>query len=233
MAPRHGPRLTAAVEAAIHADGGHQEQKTPSQYIDPIALGALIVAIAQFGYQVYTDRKDRGQQPPREAIAQAIRIERRKHSELTGEETEVIDIVSAKVIEHGDDQLPGCPVNQRAARPLELEAAAHPGFQLSLDAQIIQLCVGGLSNRTHVDCAHSGGYRASVLCPPSQPVTGGSRHRAVRDAATAQGAVTADQDSVRTAKVTVLIKHAEPCSRSAAAASANNEVANTLQTVAS
>jgi len=34
-----------------------------------------------------------------------------------------------------------------------------------------------------------------------------SRHRAVRDAATAQVAVTADQDSVRTANVaTVLIK---------------------------
>jgi hypothetical protein len=162
MAPRHGPRLTAAVEAAIHADGGHQEQKTPGQYIDPIALGALIVAIAQFGYQVYTDRKDRGQQPTREAIAQAIRIERRKHSELTGEETEVIDIVSAKVIEHGDDQLPGCPVSQRAGRSLGLEATAHLGFSMRLDTQIIQLCVSNPSNRTHVNYVHNGGYRTAA-----------------------------------------------------------------------
>ena len=56
----------------------------------------------------------------------------------------------------------------------------------------------------------------------------GSRHRAVRDAATAQVAVTADQDSVRTAKVTALTKRAELCSRSAAATSANKEVTNTL-----
>jgi hypothetical protein len=104
LVPKHGHRLTAAVEAAIHADSGHEEQKTPGQYIDPIALGALIVAIAQFGYQVYTDRKNKGQQPTREAIAQAIRIERREHGQLTGEETEIIEIISAKIIEHADDQ---------------------------------------------------------------------------------------------------------------------------------
>lgn len=154
MAPGHGPRLTAAVEAAIHADGGHQEQKTSDQYIDPIALGALIVAIAQFGYQVYTDRKGKGQQTTREAIAQAIRIERRKHSELTGEETEVIDIVSAKVIEHGGDQLPGWPVNQKAGRPLEPETTAHPGFPMRLDTQIIQLCVSNPSSKAHVNNLH-------------------------------------------------------------------------------
>ena len=101
LAPRHGPRLTAAVEAAIHADGD-QEQKAPGQYIDPVALGALIVAIAQFAYQVYTDRKKKGQEPTRESVAQATRIERRKHSDLTGEETEIIDIISAKIVERGD-----------------------------------------------------------------------------------------------------------------------------------
>jgi hypothetical protein len=116
LVPRYGSRLAADVEAAIRATGGHQaqEQNAPGQYIDPIALGALIVAIAQFSYQVYTDRKSKGQQPTRDAIAQAIRIERRKHSDLTGEETEVIDIVSAKIIEHGDDKLSGWPGIRRA-----------------------------------------------------------------------------------------------------------------------
>jgi hypothetical protein len=105
LTPAHGPRLTAAVEAAIQANGGREKHKTPDQYIDPIAVGALIVAIAQFGYQVYTDRKKRGQNPTREGIAQAIRIERRKRSELTGEEIEIIEIISAKLIEQADDQL--------------------------------------------------------------------------------------------------------------------------------
>ncbi|HEX3963611.1 MAG TPA: hypothetical protein VHZ03_44400 [Trebonia sp.] len=119
LVTRYGPRLAAYVEATIHADGEHQgqEQKTPGQYVDPIALGALIVAIAQFGYQVYTDRKNKEQKPTREAIAQAIRIERRKHSDLTGgEETEVIDIVSAKIIERGEDKLPGWPGNRGPTR---------------------------------------------------------------------------------------------------------------------
>jgi hypothetical protein len=77
IAPRHGSRLTAAVEAAIHADGGHQEQEPTGQYTDPVALGALIVAIAQFGYQVYTDRKGKGQQPispPRSSRSRSLSI---------------------------------------------------------------------------------------------------------------------------------------------------------------
>ena len=53
------------------------------------------------------------------------------------------------------------------------------------------------------------------------------RHRVVRDAATAQVAVTADQDSVRAAKVTAVSSSVDgPCSRSAAATSPDNEFAN-------
>lgn len=109
LTPRYGPRLAADVEAAIHADGGPQtgEPTAPDQYFDPIALGAFIVALAQFGYQVYSDHKKKGQQPTREVIARALRIERRKHSDLSGKEAEVIDIMSAKIIERGDAELPG------------------------------------------------------------------------------------------------------------------------------
>jgi hypothetical protein len=104
LGPRYGLRLAADVEAAIHASYGHQAQrhKAPDQYLDPIALGALIVVIAQLGYQVYSDRKKSGQPPTREEIAQAIRIERRRHGDLSAEEDEVIVIVSAKIIERGD-----------------------------------------------------------------------------------------------------------------------------------
>jgi len=52
-----------------------------------------------------------------------------------------------------------------------------------------------------------GGYRTPVISRPSQRVTVIARHRAVRDAETAQVAVTADQDAARAEKVTaVLIK---------------------------
>ena len=96
LATKYGSRLVADVEAQIYADGVRQ---TPGQFVDPVAVGALIVAVAQFGYQVYTDRKKKGQRPTRETIAQAIRIERRGHSDLTDGETEVIEIVSAKIVE--------------------------------------------------------------------------------------------------------------------------------------
>jgi hypothetical protein len=59
----------------------------------------------------------------------------------------------------------------------------------------------------HLEAAHSGGYRTPGLSRPSQCVTVTVVTGAVRDAATAQVTVTADQDSVRAAKATaVLIK---------------------------
>jgi hypothetical protein len=109
LVPRYGPQLAADIEAAIYATG-RQRAREPipaEQYLDPVALGALIVSIAQFGYQVYNDRKAKGQQPTCGAITQAIQIKRRKHGDLTDEETEIIGIVSAKIIERDGGELPG------------------------------------------------------------------------------------------------------------------------------
>lgn len=103
LAPRYGPRLVADVEAAIYAGDEPQGPPAPAQYLDPVAIGAVIVSVAQFGYQIYCDRKKDGRQPTREEIARGIRIERRRHSDLPGEEIEIINIVSAKIIEHGDE----------------------------------------------------------------------------------------------------------------------------------
>jgi hypothetical protein len=100
LGPQYGPRLEAEVEAAIYANGADPaEERKADQYFDPVALGALIVSITQFGYQVYKDQKKKGHRSTRDDIAQAIRIERRKRTDLTGEEIELIDIVSAKIIE--------------------------------------------------------------------------------------------------------------------------------------
>jgi len=109
LVPRYGPRLAADTEAAIRADGKH---KPPGQYLDPVAVGALIVAIAQLGYQIYSDHKSNGQEPTRETIAQAIRIERRRHSDLTGDYVEIIDIISAKIIERNGGELVGLRRNR-------------------------------------------------------------------------------------------------------------------------
>lgn len=108
LSPRYGPELAADVETAIYEDGRHQvaERTPPDQFVDPIALGALIVSITQLGYQIYSDHKKKGQPPTREVIARVIRIERRKHGDLTAEEAEIIDMVSGIIIERGDNELP-------------------------------------------------------------------------------------------------------------------------------
>lgn len=105
LVPRYGPRLATDVESAIYADDGPQmgDQTAPDRFVEPIALGALIVSITQLGYQIYSDRRKKRQQPTREGIAGVIRIERHKHGDLTSEEAEIIDIVSGMIIEHGDN----------------------------------------------------------------------------------------------------------------------------------
>jgi hypothetical protein len=114
LGPQYGPRLEAEVETAIYANGADPagERKAPDQYFDPVALGALIVSIAQFGYQVYKDQKKKGHRSTRDDIAQAIRIQRRKRTDLTGEEIELIEIVSAKIIECGT------PIHGAETRPI-------------------------------------------------------------------------------------------------------------------
>ena len=96
LAPQYGSRLRVEVENALEGNGGH-----PGQYLDPLALGALIVAITQFGYQVYSDRAKSGSRPTRETLTQALRIERR---DPTGAEQEIIEVVSTKIIESGPGQ---------------------------------------------------------------------------------------------------------------------------------
>jgi hypothetical protein len=106
LAGRYGPRLAADVEAALVAgmrrDGG--EAKPPARYvIDPIELAGLIVAIAAFAYQVYSDRKKQGHTPDQESMTRTVRIERRRYREITSADEEVIEIVTTEVIRAAGD----------------------------------------------------------------------------------------------------------------------------------
>jgi hypothetical protein len=49
LAAEHGPALPVDVEAALHARGS---TPGPERYLDPVALGALIVSLA---WTIYTD----------------------------------------------------------------------------------------------------------------------------------------------------------------------------------
>jgi hypothetical protein len=48
LTPDYGPRLKTDVEAALYARGS---ERGPDQYIDPVALGSLIVSIATLAWR--------------------------------------------------------------------------------------------------------------------------------------------------------------------------------------
>ena len=96
LVPQYGARVEAEVEAALHSAG---EAPQPSQYIDPVSLGILIVAIATFIYPIYSDHKKKGEKPAKDALARKARVEWRRERELTADGEKIIEIVSAEIIE--------------------------------------------------------------------------------------------------------------------------------------
>src|ERR1700728_2054059 len=60
LAPMYDLPLEAGVEEALL---GARTEDSPTQYLDPISLGILIVAIATLAYQIYSDRKKNGGKP--------------------------------------------------------------------------------------------------------------------------------------------------------------------------
>lgn len=89
------PRLPLDVEAAIRG-GGAVEQ--PRQFVDPVALGSLVVSIAGLAWQVYCDKKQEGSKPTRETLTRFVRVQWRESSDLSGVEEKIIEVTAAEVI---------------------------------------------------------------------------------------------------------------------------------------
>jgi hypothetical protein len=101
LAPQYGARLEADVEAALRSAG---EPGPPPQFSDPVALGALIVAIAQLAYQIYSDRKGRGEKPSTDTLSRTVRVEYRREHELTANGEKIIEAISKEITTRGDAQ---------------------------------------------------------------------------------------------------------------------------------
>ena len=99
LVPQYGAQVEAEVETALYGAG---KEEPPSQFFDPVAVGGLIVAIAQLAYQVYSDIKSRGGKPTQDTVARRTRVEYRKETDLTIGAEKIIEIVSTEVIEYGD-----------------------------------------------------------------------------------------------------------------------------------
>ncbi|WP_327398707.1 hypothetical protein OG194_00145 [Streptomyces sp. NBC_01288] len=65
------PALAEEVEEALATEGA---AKAPGQYLDPTALGGLIVTIANTAWMIYNDIRSRSSAAPdRDAIARRVR----------------------------------------------------------------------------------------------------------------------------------------------------------------
>jgi hypothetical protein len=71
LAADAGPSLTADVEAAL-ADRG--SGRPPQRYLDPTALGSLVVSVATLAWTVYTDLRSKTPSPSRDVVARTVRV---------------------------------------------------------------------------------------------------------------------------------------------------------------
>jgi hypothetical protein len=93
------PNLPALVEAQLQGTAGG----APSRYelATEIALAALVVQIAQFGWQIYHDLKSGNQEPARDVVRRRIRIKVEAPTHVTEQQRgRIIDTVVDEIYRH-------------------------------------------------------------------------------------------------------------------------------------
>jgi hypothetical protein len=97
LAAEYPPSLATEVEVALQARGTAQR---PGQYLDPISLGSLIVAIATLAWTIYSDQRKETSEPSPDVVARHVRVELRKHSSTSPQEGDrITEIVVAEIIQ--------------------------------------------------------------------------------------------------------------------------------------
>jgi tetratricopeptide (TPR) repeat protein len=89
LAPEFGSRLETEVEAALLA----RDSTRGAEQYDLVAIGALLVAIAQFAWDVYTSHRDK----PREVAEHVLRTEIRREFEITEGGTKITDVIIKEI----------------------------------------------------------------------------------------------------------------------------------------
>ncbi len=96
LAAGYGSHLVPNVEAALHAFGSRQRS---DQYLDPVALAALIVSAAQLAWTLYSDLKTQHPQPSREVLARRVRVELSEDEGVSPRDRiRVIEVVTDEVV---------------------------------------------------------------------------------------------------------------------------------------
>lgn len=90
----YGPGLETDVEAALHA----RAEQRPGQYLDPVSIGSLIVAIATLAWTIYNDQRKRSPALPPEVIERRVRIGIREHTDANPQEiSRITEIVVTQI----------------------------------------------------------------------------------------------------------------------------------------
>jgi len=79
------------VEAALHG-------RSPDRYLDPVAVGGLIVSIATLAWTVYKDLENKSSEPSPDVIARTIRVRLREQGDIGPELERVIDVVVGETL---------------------------------------------------------------------------------------------------------------------------------------
>lgn len=74
-----------------------ESPSAPPQYLDPVAMASLIVAIASLAWTVYTDLKKRTAKPSAEVVARTVRVTRREQGQADGQD-HIIEVVVTEAL---------------------------------------------------------------------------------------------------------------------------------------
>jgi hypothetical protein len=95
LAPEHGERLQAEVEATLYA---RDTVRVAEQFVDPTALAGLIVSIATLAWTIYSDlRKEKPEVAP-EVAERELRVELRRFGEGGPERDRVDEIIVTEIV---------------------------------------------------------------------------------------------------------------------------------------
>ncbi|NUQ97010.1 MAG: hypothetical protein HOY79_10745 [Streptomyces sp.] len=101
LAPQHGTRLVSAVEAALQA---RDTPTPPDTYLDPVALGGLIVSAATLAWTVYTNLRTKTADPSPEVITRTVQVQLRETHTLNAQYEQAITITVQETLAALTDQ---------------------------------------------------------------------------------------------------------------------------------
>jgi len=92
-------RLAVEVEAALAA---RETEERRQQYIDPVSIGSLLVALASLAWTVYRDLRKKTDSPAPESVARTVRIKLREEGQELPD-GRVIEIVVDETLRAGSE----------------------------------------------------------------------------------------------------------------------------------